>query len=117
MAQVALNQREQQEQLQISPDWVRISAAAAMTIGLQSGRTYRDATCTCVNLLQNYPEGCYANCAYCGLARERPGVPVDNTFIRVGWPLFETERVTQAIADHAARVGRICISQVQDRST
>lgn len=114
MAQVALSQREQLEQLQISPEWVRISAAAAMALGLKTGRTYRDAACHCVNLLQNYPEGCYANCTYCGLARERPGVPVDNTFIRVAWPLYETDRVAQAIADNETRVGRVCIAQVQD---
>lgn len=114
MVKVELNQREQAERLQISPDWVRISAAAALTLGLKSGRSYRDVVCRCINLLQNYPEGCYANCAYCGLARERPGVPVDNTFIRVGWPLYETERVARAIAAHEDRIGRVCIAQVQD---
>lgn len=111
---VALSQSEQARQLQISPEWVRISAAAAMTLGLKTGRTYRDAACRCINLLQNYPEGCYANCTYCGLARERPGVPLDNTFIRVSWPLYETDRVAQAIADHEDKIGRICIAQVQD---
>ena len=114
MKQLNSTSREQQEQVQISPEWVRLSAAAAIALGLGRGRMYREATCNCVNLLQNYPEGCYANCAYCGLARERPGVPTDNTFIRVGWPLFETERIVQAIAARESSIGRICISQVQD---
>jgi biotin synthase-related radical SAM superfamily protein len=114
MTKVALSQRDQSQQLQISPDWVRISAAAAMTLGLKTGRTYRGVVCHCINLLQNYPEGCYANCTYCGLARERPGVPVDNTFIRVAWPLYETDRVARAIAEQEDRIGRVCIAQVQD---
>lgn len=98
-----------------SPEHVRISVAAAMAIGLRPGRFYRDATCGCVNLLLNYAEGCYANCTYCGLARERPGLAQGNTFIRVGWPVFPTDRVVDAIARHDARVGRVCIAQVQDR--
>jgi biotin synthase len=98
-----------------SPEHVRISVAAAIAIGLRPGAFYRGATCGCVNLLLNYPEGCYANCTYCGLARERPGLAQDNTFIRVGWPVFATDRVVDAIARHESRVGRVCIAQVQDK--
>ena len=98
-----------------SPEHVRISVAAAMTIGLRPGGFYRNATCDCVNLLLNYPEGCFANCTYCGLARERPGLAQANTFIRVGWPVFPTERVVEAIVEHEARIGRVCIAQVQDK--
>lgn len=114
MAKVTLSTREQSELLQISPDYVRISMAAAIELGLKPGRIYRDAHCGCINLLQNYPEGCYANCTYCGLARERPGLPEDNTFIRVAWPLFPTDLVAEKIAEHEDRVGRVCIAQVQD---
>jgi biotin synthase len=114
MAKVSLSSLEQSEQLNISPDYVRLSMAAAIELGLKAGRIYRDAHCGCINLLQNYPEGCYANCAYCGLARERPGVPEDNTFIRVAWPLFPTDLVAEKIAEHQDRVGRVCIAQVQD---
>jgi len=106
---------EHVEQTLPSPDYIRISVAAAMTIGLRPGAFYRNVTCDCVNLLLNYPEGCYANCTYCGLARERPGLAQDNTFIRVGWPVFPTDRVVEAIALHEARVGRVCIAQVQDK--
>src|SRR3989338_7197515 len=114
MAKVALSSQEQAEQLQISPDFVRISMAAAMELGLRPGRMHRDPHCGCINLLQNYPEGCYANCSYCGLARERPGAPEDNTFIRVAWPLFATDLVAEKIAEHEDQVGRVCIAQVQD---
>jgi biotin synthase len=114
MAKVTLSSKEQAEQLQISPEYVRISMAAAIELGLKPGRIFRDAHCGCINLLQNYPEGCYANCTYCGLARERPGAPEDNTFIRVAWPLFPTDLVAEKIAQHQARVGRVCIAQVQD---
>ena len=117
MARVAVPTHQQAEQYQISPDHVRISTAAAMALGLKSGRIYRDAACGCINLIQTYPQGCYANCAYCGLARERPGEPEDNSFIRVAWPLYPTDLVIQKIAQKEARdeVGRVCVSQVHDK--
>jgi lipoyl synthase len=115
MAKVTIPASEQAEQFQISPDYVRISMAAAIELGLKPGRIER-ATCDCINLLQNYPEGCYANCTYCGLARERPGLPEDNTFIRVGWPLYSTDLIAEKIAERESKreVGRVCVSQVQD---
>lgn len=102
--------------LNISPDYVRISMAAAMELGLKPGRMIRGCRCTCINLLQNYPRGCLANCSYCGLARERPGLAEENTFIRVDWPLYPTDIVAQKIAEREAEavVGRVCIAQVQD---
>lgn len=117
MARVAVPTHQQAEQYQISPAHVRISTAAAMALGLKSGRIYRDAACGCINLIQTYPQGCYANCAYCGLARERPGEPEDNSFIRVAWPLYPTDLIVQKIAEREARaeVGRVCVSQVHDK--
>ena len=101
----------------ISPDYVRISMAAAMELGLKRGRFMGGCGCGCINLLQSYPVSCAANCAYCGLARERPGVAEEKSFIRVGWPLYPTDLVADKIADKEAAggVGRVCISQVQDR--
>ena len=115
MAKITIPASEQAEHFQISPDYVRISMAAAIELGLKPGRIER-AACNCINLLQNYPEGCYANCTYCGLARERPGLPEDNTFIRVGWPLYATDLIAEKIAEREAKreVGRVCVSQVQD---
>ena len=45
----------------ISPDYVRISMAAAIELGLKPG-CISGCSCDCINLLQNYPQGCYANC-------------------------------------------------------
>lgn len=103
------------EASRISPDYVRISMAAAIELGLKPGRI-NGCSCNCINLLQNYPQGCYANCTYCGLARERPGAAQDNSFIRVGWPLFPTDLVAEKIAELENRkgVGRVCVAQVQD---
>ncbi|MFQ5827814.1 MAG: radical SAM protein [Candidatus Methylomirabilia bacterium] len=103
------------EETRVSPECVRVSSAAAITLGLKAGQMYRNATCDCVNLLLNYPEGCYANCTYCGLARERPGLALENSFIRVGWPVYLTDLVVDKIAEHEARVGRVCIALVQDK--
>ncbi|NNJ09549.1 radical SAM protein [Chloroflexales bacterium ZM16-3] len=117
MARVTVPIDQQAELFQISPEHVRISMSAAMALGLKGGRTYREAACGCINLIQNYPEGCYANCAYCGMARERPGVPEENSFIRVAWPLYTTDEVVGRIVakEAAGEVGRVCISQVHDR--
>ena len=68
MAKVTIPSDQQAEYYQISPEYVRISMAAAIELGLKPGRIHR-THCDCINLLQNYPEGCYANCSYCGLAR------------------------------------------------
>ena len=116
MAKVTVPSHLQNEYFEISPDHVRISTAAAIALGLKSGRVYRDAHCGCVNLLEHYPQGCFANCVYCGLARERPGVPEDNTFIRVAWPLYPTQLVADKIAERErdGKIGRVCVSQVQD---
>lgn len=91
--------------------------AAAIELGLKPGRI-SGCGCGCINLLQNYPQGCAANCSYCGLARERPGAAEENTFIRVSWPLFPTDLVAQKIAEREQAlplgVGRVCIAQVHD---
>ncbi|MHA2015753.1 MAG: radical SAM protein, partial [Candidatus Thorarchaeota archaeon] len=43
-----------------SPEYVRTSLAAAMTIGKVPGRFYRDAKLYCINILLTYDEGCHA---------------------------------------------------------
>ena len=49
-----------------SPEYVQMSTAAAITLGVTDGRMYRCECTRCLNLLLTYPEGCRANCAYCG---------------------------------------------------
>jgi lipoyl synthase len=56
-----------------SPEYVQMSTAAAITLGLVPGMMHRTACTHCLNLLVTYPEGCRANCSYCGLARHRGG--------------------------------------------
>jgi len=99
-----------------SPEYVQMSTAAAITLGLMPGTMHRCGCTRCLNLLLTYPEGCRANCAYCGLARHREADRdyADRNFIRVDWPAVP-------MAEIAARVGadpenspfhRMCISMI-----
>ncbi|MBW2096664.1 MAG: radical SAM protein, partial [Deltaproteobacteria bacterium] len=73
---------------------------------------YRGAVNRCVNLLVHYPEGCAANCAYCGLARKRPGSFEKKSFIHVEWPVYSMGEITAAINRAPAYVQRTCISMI-----
>ena len=95
-----------------SPEYVRLSAASAMALRLQSGRFARDFEFGGINLLLNYDNGCLSDCAYCGLARTRPGDYEDKSFIRVDWPLFETDLVIDRMAKYEDKLTRLCISMV-----
>ena len=112
-----LSSQEQAEMMNISPDFVRISMAAAIELGLKPGKIH-GCGCGCINLLQNYPEGCFANCSYCGLARDRPGIGEENSFIRVDWPHFPTDLVAEKIADkeEESTVGRVSVSYTHLRA-
>ena len=66
-----------------SPEYLRMSLAAAMTLGFKQGLFYRNARLYCINLLLTYTEGCAARCAYCGLSKKRPGTYSRKSFIRV----------------------------------
>jgi biotin synthase len=98
-----------------SPGHMRMSLAAAMTLGYQPGLFYRDARLYCINLLLTYPEGCRARCAYCGLSAERPGTGLGKSFIRVQWPTFPLDDIIEKIAERRQRVKRICISMITRR--
>jgi lipoyl synthase len=95
-----------------SPEVLRTSAAAAISLRMAPGRFARDVELGGINVLLDYERGCHANCSYCGLARERPGAYDDKSFIRVDWPVVETDRVVEQMATHRSRMGRFCISQV-----
>ncbi len=105
-----------ERETRLSPEFVRISAAAAIELGLKRGRMMRGCSCGCINLLQTYGRSCASNCSYCGLARERPGLAEEKSFIRVDWPVYPTKLVAERIAEkeRASEVGRVCVSQVQD---
>ena len=95
-----------------SPDYAKMSHATAISLGLMHNRMYRGAVNRCVNLLVHYPEGCSANCAYCGLAKKRPGTYGEKSFIHVEWPLFSMTKIIDAINDAPSYVKRTCISMI-----
>jgi biotin synthase len=99
-----------------SPEYVQMSTAAAITLGIMKGRMYRCECTRCLNLLLTYPEGCRANCAYCGLARHREAERdyADRNFIRVDWPAVPLAQTIDIVArDGAASpFHRMCISMI-----
>jgi len=99
-----------------SPEYVQMSTAAAITLGLIEGRMHRTGCTHCLNLLVTYPEGCRANCAYCGLARHREETRdyADRNFIRVDWPAVRYDEVIERVKAGGDRGGfeRMCISMI-----
>ncbi|MDE3239993.1 MAG: radical SAM protein [Paracoccaceae bacterium] len=98
-----------------SPDYVQMSTAAAITLGLVEGQMHRCSCTRCLNLLLTYPEGCRANCAYCGLARHREAERnyADRNFIRVDWPAVSMDEIVDRIArDPDTPFHRMCISMI-----
>jgi biotin synthase len=108
-----------------SPDYVQMSTAAAITLGVMKGYMHRTDCTRCLNLLLTYPEGCRANCAYCGLARHREAERnyADRNFIRVDWPAVPYDQVLDIMASggDGGRFHRMCISMIthpnSDRDT
>ncbi len=103
---------EKTEGAQVSPEWVRISAASAIALQFRSGRFSRDFAFGGITLLLNYEDGCRSDCSYCGLARTRPGDYEDKSFIRVEWPLFRTDDLVDRMAEKESSLTRLCISMV-----
>ncbi|MDD3473874.1 MAG: radical SAM protein [Syntrophaceae bacterium] len=95
-----------------SPEYVRLSLAAAMTLKFTKGWFYRNARLRCINLLLTYRDGCKANCAFCGLAGEKERIKSGGSFIRVPWKSFRTSDVIEAIKDTPEEVSRVCISMI-----
>jgi len=99
-----------------SPEYVQMSTAAAITLGLVAGKMHRTSCTHCLNLLVTYPEGCRANCAYCGLARHREEARdyADRNFIRVDWPTARYDEVIERVkaGSDKGRFERMCISMI-----
>ncbi|MCD6595030.1 radical SAM protein [bacterium] len=111
-----------------SPEYIRTSLAAAMTLKLRDGLFWRDARLYCINLLLVYDRPCAGNCAYCGLQSHRRApehAPADTrgsnrpdkTFIRVDWPVFDTDKVIERTVEleDEQNLGRVCISMLTRR--
>ncbi|MFC1924761.1 radical SAM protein [Chloroflexota bacterium] len=100
---------------QESPEYVRISTAAAMTLRFVPGNFFRGAKLYCLNLLLNYDKGCAARCAYCGLqkARQLDGQWREHSFIRVDWPVVNLNELIQRMDNEScSHVERVCVSMV-----
>ncbi len=99
-----------------SPEYVQMSNAAAITLGIMGGRMHRCECTRCLNLLLTYPEGCRANCAYCGLARHREADRdyADRNFIRVDWPAVPMADIVDIVAQDPENspFHRMCISMI-----
>ena len=99
-----------------SPEYVQMSTAAAITLGLVPGNMHRTACTHCLNLLVTYPEGCRANCSYCGLARHREESRdyADRNFIRVDWPTARYDEVIERVkaGSDKGQFQRMCISMI-----
>ncbi len=98
-----------------SPDYIRTSLAAAMTLGFERGSFYRGAQLHCINLLLTYKSGCSGACAYCGLNRDIASKQYsgEGTFIRVSWPTYPLDEVIASMkSDRCKHVERVCISMV-----
>lgn len=101
--------------LKESPEYVRLSLAAAMTLRLVSGRFYRNAKLYCVNLLLTYSNGCIGRCGYCGLSRQREGKYEEKNFIRVTWPTYKLTTIIERLNKYAKWVERVCISMITNK--
>ncbi|MCD4653780.1 radical SAM protein [bacterium] len=102
--------------IQKSPDFVRTSTAAAITLKLQPGRFYRNAKLGCINILLEYSEGCQANCSYCGLSTSREEKNSNKSFIRVAWPVYSLDLIIRQSEKHKNHLGRICLSMVTHKA-
>ncbi len=97
---------------------VRTSQAAALVMGSENGRFYRDARLHSINVLLDYEDGCHAKCGYCGLAKSRESEDdwIDRSFIRVDWPLVSLEEVNESISSGSVPdIERVCVSMVLNR--
>lgn len=99
-----------------SPDWVRLSFGADMVLGFSPGMFLKGALNTTINLLEYYPDGCKANCLYCGQAREVATSAECKTLIRVEWPLRPLKEVLKRIKERQGNpeygLQRICVGQL-----
>ncbi len=94
-----------------SPEYVRTSLAASLTLGFQEGSFYRNARLKGLNLLLHYEEGCLGRCHFCGLSRLRQESPKGKTFIRVDWPLYPLGEIIER-AKRKDRIHRVCVSML-----
>jgi biotin synthase len=94
----------------VSPEYVKISTAAAMTLKFFPGRFNRGERLNALNLLVSYDDGCKARCGYCGLSQSRD--LNEKTFIRVDWPLVSVDDIIERTKKYGKHLDRVCVSMV-----
>lgn len=98
-----------------SPEFVRLSLAAAMTLKLKQGMFYRNARLGCINLLMLYEDGCLGSCQYCGQNSEIDEEADCKNLIRVEWPTYPLTEVVDRIVEQSGKnpvIERVCISAI-----
>lgn len=95
-----------------SPAHVKLSWAGAITLGFERGLFHRGAELGCLNLLLQHPEGCYANCHYCGQGRGATGTDGCNHLIRVEWPSYPLEEILKRTSTLRHKLRRVCVSMI-----
>ena len=95
-----------------SPEYVKTSLAGSISLGMEQGRFTRGVGSTCLNILLDYEEVCFAKCAYCGLAANRESGEGGPSFIRVKWPLYSLDSIIDKLLEGKHPFKRICISMV-----
>lgn len=97
---------------QESPEYVRMSAAAAIALDFRKGMFYRNARTYCINLLQTYHDSCRANCLYCGQARDFIKENRCERLIRVRWPVYSLEHVISSLIEKQNLFKRVCVAML-----
>ncbi len=95
---------------QESPEFVKISTAAAMTLRFFPGYFNRGEQLKALNLLLTYEDGCKASCGYCGLSKSRD--PRVKTFIRVDWPIILLNDILERTMKYGKYLQRVCIAMI-----
>ena len=95
-----------------SPEYIRTSLAASISLGMEPGQFSRGKGCTCLNILLNYDAGCMARCAYCGLAANRKTYCNRASYIRVRWPVYPLRTILDKLKEGTHPFKRVCVSMV-----
>jgi biotin synthase len=87
-----------------SPEYVQLSNAAAITLGIMGGRMHRCECTRCLNLLLTYP----------ARHREAERDYADRNFIRVDWPAVPMADIVDIVAKDPENspFHRMCISMI-----
>ena len=103
-----------------SPEYIKTSLAAAISLGLEKGSFKNGVRLTGLNLLLTYDNGCAGKCAYCGVTQnikkdDKASPFLKRTFIRVKWPVYSVSTILESLKKRVNYFERICISMATHR--